>query len=124
MTQAVRAFNKNFFSSDEANAAVFESLPARLLRYEVGNAFYEGRQWSASFSQGMKVQEGLYKYIQDIYNPSARIGDFYKGVIWRGALSLEAKDEGAIPIHVPDYVDEARLRAAIAKGWQWSNAST
>jgi len=113
----INAFRAEFFSSDEANAATFESLPARLLRYDVGWAFYEGREWHSSFSQSLKVDEGLYKYITTLYNPTARVGDFYKGTIWRGGLDPEAGEKGAIPIKVGNKTDEVKLRAAIAHGW-------
>lgn len=119
-----RAFNQTFFSSEEANLAVFESLPARLLRYEVGWAFYEGKQYKSTFSQGMMVDEALYKYIADIYNPTARIGDFYKGVIWRGALDPEAGEAGAIPIRVGRGTNENQLRAGLAHVWLASSWDT
>jgi len=122
--QAARAFNTSFFSSDEANAAVFESLNARMLRYEFGWAFYEGKQYDSSFSQGFKVQEALYKYIANIYNPTARIGDFYKGTIWRGSLDPEAGETGAIPIRVGKDTPEEKLRAAIANAWMVSSWDT
>lgn len=121
---AARAFNQTFFSSEESNVVVFESLPARLLRYEVGWAFYEGKQYKSAFSQGMMVDEALYKYISDIYNPTARIGDFYKGVIWRGALDAEAGEIGAIPIRVGKGTEESKLRAAIAHAWLVSSWDT
>jgi hypothetical protein len=121
-----QAFNQRFFSSDEKNAAVFESLNARMLRYEMGWAFYEGLQYNSisSFAQGFKVQQGLYKYIANLYNPTARIGDFYKGVIWGGNLDPNADDKGAIPITIGDSADEEKLRAAIAKGWLNSSWDT
>lgn len=119
------AFRNEFFSSDEVNAAVFESVPARMLRYEVGWAFYEGRQYSNfSFAPGFKVQEGLYKYISDLYNPTARLGDFYKGVIWGGNLDADAGNIGAIPVTVGERANEEMLRAAIAQGWQDSSWDT
>lgn len=125
MIMAARAFNQTFFSSDEANVAVFESLAARQLRYEVGWAFYEGKQYKSTFSQGFMVDEALYKYIADIYNPTARIGDFYKGVIWRGALDPEAGEIGAIPIRVGRGTDdENKLRSGIARVWLASSWDT
>jgi hypothetical protein len=117
----LRTFNSAFFSSDESNAVVFESNAARMQRYTVGFGFYEGNQYSSLWSNSFKVSEGLYKYIQNLYNPTAREVDFWKAAIWRGSLNADAGTRGAIPIKIGAGVNEAQLRAAIAHCWSISN---
>ena len=121
----IQAYNQAYLMADEKNAAVYDSFAARQMRYQLGWAFYESNQYDdfQTLSRGMKVQRGLYKYIQDIYNPVSRMGDFYKGVVWRGSLDLDAADKGAIPIAVGKKAEanEDQLRAAIAHVWKVSN---
>jgi hypothetical protein len=117
------AFNQTFTFSGEQNAATFESLSARNMRYQMGWAWYEGTIYNniQAFAQGYKNQKGLYRYVQSIYNPTSRIGNFYKGVVWRGSLDAAAGDSGAIPITVGELANDEQLRAAIAHVWKISN---
>jgi hypothetical protein len=120
---AVTAFNQKFMMSDNTNAATFESYPARLMRYAIGQAFYEGTQYTKQqpFAQGYKVDRALYKYIRNVYNPTLQVCDFYTSTIWRGSLDAGAADAGAIPITVGELADDERLRFAIATLWRESN---
>ena len=117
----LRTFNSTYFSSDESNAVVFESNAARMQRYAVGFGFYEGNQYDSLWSNSFKISEALYKYIKNSANPTARIVDFYKSMIWAGSLDAEANMRGAIPIKIGAGVNEAQLRAAIAHCWSISN---
>lgn len=118
---AVAAFNKTFFST--GNPAVYDSYMARKLRYQLGQAYYENTAYSSihSWAAGYKEQNGLYKYIRPIYNPAAKLINFYMATIWPGLLDIKAGDTGAIPITVGDTADEDALRAAIARVWFNSN---
>lgn len=107
----------------------FTSFEARRLRYEMYWAFYEStiyrniHKWSVR----MKVDYGLYRWIRAIYNPSFRIGEFWKSHIWGGFLDPEAGDgkfkPSAIPIRVPksNVNMENALRMAISQAWLDSN---
>jgi hypothetical protein len=103
-------------ANDATGAALFDSYPERVKRYESGRAYYEGAQYNRSnaLMNRRMIDKALYKYIQDIYNPTARLVNFYKGVIWRGSIDPQAGDKGAIPITVNEGTNEAQARAAIA----------
>lgn len=118
---AVTAFRKEFFATD--NVTVYDSYQARLLRYQLGQAYYDNTAYSSihSWVDGYKVQNGLYKYIRPIYNPATKLVDFYGSIVWPGLLDSEAGNKGAIPIEVKDTADEDSLRKAISQVWLNSN---
>ena len=110
-------------SNDLTGAAAFNSYTERISRYNLGWAYYEGKQYirlNEMINRRM-VDRALYKYIQDIYNPTARLANFYKGVIWRGSVDTEAGEEGAIPIEVGYDTDDEATRNAIAHIFKISN---
>lgn len=98
--------------------ADFNDWDSRRLRYDISWALYENtvyieavfRNWVKSY----KTKNGLYKYIRNIYNPSYRLGEFWKAHLWAGAL----KD---IPLVFPETVDDEALTKAIMQIWTWSN---
>lgn len=101
--------------------ADFNDWDSRRLRYDIDWAFYENtvyieasfRSWVKSY----KTKNGLYKYTRSIYNPSYRLGEFWKAHLWAGAL----KD---IPLIFPDAVNDEALTEAIMRIWLWSNWET
>lgn len=97
----------------------FADFNQRQLRYAVYWSFYENSAYRKihNWAETYKTQYGLYKYIRNIYNPSYRLGEFWKTHLWGGQLDLEAQAEGALPI----VTDNEALRPAIAQLWQWSN---
>ena len=99
MTNVRSAFNATFLTSAESSAYVWDSTPARSLRYQMGWSFFECNQYEAlqSFAQGMKTQKALYKYVRNIYNPSAQLANFYTKTIWRGGLDMDTAEHAAIP---------------------------
>ena len=124
MTNIRSAYNATFLTSAESAAYVWDSQSARLLRYQMGWSFFEGNQYEAlqSFSQGMKTQKALYKYVRNIYNPSAQLANFYTKTIWRGGLDIDTAEHGAIPIDFGyEGIDEQALAAAIITAWANSN---
>jgi hypothetical protein len=120
---ATKAFIASFTQLSNDNLEVYESYPARLLRYAIAESFYDGTQYKQSFSQGMKKDGGLYKYIRNIYNFILRDIDFWQAAIWRGGIDPYAGEDGAIPIEVSEELAESdeQLRAAIAQVWKHSN---
>jgi hypothetical protein len=120
----IHAFNQESFATDTDNAATFESRDARLLRYAVNQAYYDNLVFSNihSFAAAIKrKQPALYKYVQNVYNPSYRLAETYRMNVWGGLLDPQAGDVGAIPIAVGEGTDEDAMRAAIAYQWVVSN---
>ena len=65
----------------------------------------------------------LYQNIRSVYNPTARLVDFYVGQVYPGVLSDDAsKLPDGVPLAIPlsDDTDE-KLKMAIAQFWQWAN---
>jgi len=119
LTAATKAFRKPDVITDPDNLdADWNQWDSRRVRYDIFWAFYEntvydevtGRTWPKAY----KTQYGLYKYIRNIYNPSYRLGEFWKAHLWAGALE-------DIPIAFPAAVADENLLAAIHQIWAWSN---
>ena len=76
---------------------------ARNMRYRILWAMYENsayrnlHHWSKSY----KVAYGLYRYIRAIYNPSYRLGEFWKAHLLAGKLDADAGDGEAVPSALP-----------------------
>ena len=114
-----KAFQKLDIITDPLDLdADFNSWDSRRLRYDINWAFYENTVYdeiaSRNWPKGYKTKFGLYKYIRPIYNPSYRLGEFWKAHLWPGALS-------DIPLVFPDGVNDEDLFAAIMQIWKWSN---
>ena len=122
MAGVSQAYRSAFLASDVNNEHSFESYSARQLRYLMNWSFYENTAYSNLhlYSQGLRVDSGLYKHIRPIYNPAYRLATNYVSSIFGGWLSPDALEEGAIPIDVFGG-NESALRPAIAKVWHYSN---
>jgi hypothetical protein len=120
---AYKTFRQAYASSDQANLGNFESWEARKLRYSLLWAMYENtaydkiHTWAISY----KTQYGLYEAIRNIYNPSYRLGEFWKSHLLAGKLDPKAGDGSSVPSAIPIVTESEELRAAIAKVWEWSN---
>ena len=118
-----KAFREKYVSSDQINLTNFTDAEARRLRYSIMWAMYENtaydkiHTWSVSY----KSEKGLYKYIRNIYNPSYRLGEFWKAKLLGGMLDPEAGDGSETPSALPIVTDNEALRPAIAQVWNWSN---
>lgn len=119
ISAANKAFRKpDIITNPPDFDADWNQWESRRVRYDIFWAFYEntvydeliGRNWPQSY----KTQFGLYKYIRNIYNPSYRLGEFWKAHLWAGTLE-------DIPLAFPATVDGENLLAAIHQIWQWSN---
>ncbi len=118
-----KAFNEKYTSSDQINLTNFTDVEARRVRYSLLWAMYENTAYDKihSWSVSYKSLKGLYKYIRNIYNPSYRIGEFWKGKLLGGVLDPEAGDGTQKPSALPIITKNNKLRPAIAKVWEWSN---
>lgn len=118
---AITAFREPYLVADQATEGdEWGEWDARRLRYAILWAWYESTVYREvhNFSTKLKADYGLYKYVRSIYNPAARVCNFYKDHIWGGLLDPEAGDQdGALPIET----DNDNLRAMIAQLWEWSN---
>ncbi|MCK5128138.1 MAG: hypothetical protein KAR42_17920, partial [candidate division Zixibacteria bacterium] len=119
LTAASKAFQKpDIITVPRDLGADWNQWDSRLLRYDIFWAFYENtaydempaRNWPESY----KTKFGLDRYIRNIYNPSYRLGEFWKAHLWAGTLE-------DIPLTFPATVDDENLLSAIMQIWQWSN---
>lgn len=121
----VIGFRRNALKTGIENTD-FDSLEQRRLRYAICWAAYDGSLYdeNSPWAKQMKVKYGLYKHIRSIYNPTFRLVEFWRYVIWGGSLDMLQARSGAIPIVFPSWIDnelEYRLRKAIVTIWEWSN---
>lgn len=126
----IGAFKEAYMSagSMEADAADFLDYGNRVTRYQIYWAWYESTVYRDihKWARGMRAAHGLYKYIRNIYNPSYRIGEFWKSHIWGGSLDPAAGPGAEVPSALPIIIPatnagrDQQLRAAIARLWEWS----
>ncbi len=116
---ATKAFVEAYVQSPATDADDFESFGARKVRYEILWAAYENTLYRNlhTWAQAYRKQYQLYSYIRNIYNPTYRLVEFYRTMIWGGLLDAEAKKAGAIPIDTK--IDA--LRPALVQLWRDSN---
>lgn len=122
----IRAFREAFLSSDVQDSANFDDFDARRIRYQVYWAFYENTIYRDihKFAKSYRAAFGLYKYIRNIYNPSYRLGEFWKAHLIGGALDPLAGDGKSVPSALPIQTENEPLRPALARVWEWSNWQT
>lgn len=120
---AYQAFQEKFVTSDQKTLEDFTDYGARQLRYSMLWAMYENTAYDKvhTWAASLKTEKGLYKYIRNIYNPSYRIGEFWKAKLLGGALDPAAGDGSEIPSCLPILTENKDLRPAIAQVWKWSN---
>lgn len=122
---ATKAFKEAFLHADtlDADGGDFNDFGARKLRYDLLWAHYENtsyrhlHKWATAY----KTTYGLYKYTRNIYNPSLRIGNFWRTHTWGGRLDAAAGDGESVPSALPILTEDEVLRPAIAQLWRWSN---
>jgi hypothetical protein len=117
------AFQEKFVTSDQKTLEDFIDYGARRLRYSILWSMYENTAYDKvhAWSASLKTEKGLYKYIRNIYNPSYRIGEFWKSKLLGGTLDPAAGDGSETPSCLPILTENADLRPAIGQVWQWSN---
>lgn len=125
------AFKESYTTSSlqQLEDQEFTSFEARRMRYEMYWAFYESTVYRNihAWSHRMKTDYALYRWIRAVYNPTYRLGEFWKTHVWGGFLDPLAGDgkfhPSSIPIRIPienEKNDEA-LRAGISAVWLSSN---
>ncbi len=122
--RAVGAFRDALLSSDPMDVDDFISIEARKARYELFWSMYENtayRDLLHIWSKRYKADYGLYRYIRGVYNPTYRLGEFWKSHLIGGALDPTAGDGKSVPSALPIVTDNERLRPTIAQLWKWSN---
>jgi hypothetical protein len=65
-----------------------------------------------------KSANRMYRFSRSLYNPAARLADFYVGSVYPGRLSVAKDTKSAIPLNEATPVP---LRRAIGQLFQWSN---
>jgi hypothetical protein len=128
MASGFSAFREAFLQSSlqRPDKDKFSEWEARRLRYEIFWAFYENsayrniHDWANQF----RTDYGLYRYIRQIFNPSQRLGDFWKTHLIGGYLDPMAGDGKTSPSALPILADEGvvnsdALRRAIAQIFEW-----
>jgi hypothetical protein len=96
----------------------YEWYSSRLSRYWLYESYETNTAYSGFNTQSLlhKQLSKLYKNIDGIYNPVARLTNLYKAYVYGGSIDFEHMTAGAIPI-VSD--DEALLEA-IRQVFTWS----
>lgn len=119
---SIKAFREPDIVTDPFNFdSDFGEFDSRRLRYDLHWSFYENNvyrdihRWSKLY----KTQYGLDRYIRGVYNPSYRLGEFWKSHLWGG--SLFAGEEESVQVAIPIVTDNDSLRDAINTLWMWSN---
>jgi hypothetical protein len=116
-TAAYQTFRRVYSNpEDEQRRAAFSS---RRVVYALRWAYYQNSAFEdlANWSQ-YKGAHRLYRFTRSIYNPTARLIDFYTGALYPGRLSAEPDKPSAIPLN--EATPQA-LRTAIAEVWRASN---
>ncbi len=98
-------------------------LPAvRMGRYAIFEAFYNNTAY-LNPNVLLQIQANrpkLYKSVRGIYNPTNRFVSLTQSNIYGGALDMQGRIAGAIPIEQADKT----LLDAIIQTWKWSNWQT
>lgn len=101
------------------NLEIWDSLEARLLRYDYGTRYYNNTIFTDTtpYIAVLRTRLGLYKFIRGIYNPVSRDVDLMVANIYGGNLDTETGQDGAIPL----MTDDPNMIPAIIKIWEWSD---
>ena len=91
-----------------------------LWSYYENNAFEEAGKWAA-----YRSRYRLYKAIRPIYNPTRRLVDFYAGIVYQGAWTVDpahmTEPHTAIPFAEGT---DRQLLGAIGQVFAWSNCAS
>lgn len=122
LSMATQAFIRAY--SDPGGEQARASFASRASQYEYywqwySNSVYEDLGvWGA-----YKNRYRLYRYLRGLYNPAARLVDFYVGAVYPGRLQYDpgaplSGTRNAVPFgaDIPPL-----LHSAIGQVWQWSN---
>src|SRR5574338_1275075 len=112
-----KAFQQKFMGAELLFSDDYTGFESRKLRYAILWSMYENTAYAKIHTWGdlYKTEYGLYRYIRNIYNPSYRIGEFWKAHLLGGSLDPEAGDGKEIPSALPIATDNESLRPALAQ---------
>jgi hypothetical protein len=118
-----KAFQSRFMKGDLLEQQNFTDWEGRKLRYSIMWAMYGNTAYQRvnTWAQAYKSEYGLYRHTRGIYNPSYRLGEFWKVHLLGGKLDPEAGDGAKIPSALPIVTKNEKLRIPIAQVWDWSN---
>ena len=117
------AFKEAFLASGMQNPmSEYTAWDARKFRYDLYWAFFENTAYNNvhGWATVYRQYQSLYRYIRGIYNPTYRLGGFWRSHIWGGRLDPEAGAGKDTPSAIPIDTKHEPLRPAIAQLWQWS----
>jgi len=119
----LNGFREGFMTAGAVDDATFGAFDARKTRYDILWSFFENTSYRNihSWAVRMKTEYGLYRYTRNIYNPSYRLGEFYRTHLLGGALDPAAGDGQQVPSALPITTDNEALRPALATLWRDSN---
>jgi hypothetical protein len=97
----------------------WDDYQSRLFRYALAESYYNSITYRniSTFSTRLKIDNGLYKHVRNVYNPVYRLVEAYTSKVYGGALDFEDLSRGAIPVTMAS--DE--LKEAMRQLWLWSN---
>lgn len=95
---------------------------SRLFRYALAESYYNNIAYRniSTFSQRLKSNSDLYKYVRSVYNPVYRLVEAYTAKVYGGSLDFEDLSRGSIPVTMAS----DPLKEAISQLWLWSNWGT
>jgi hypothetical protein len=130
MRAAYTTFRKEYFAADadrHRGADIFGSLDARLLRYALFGALYDGTAYDSGenaahgWSHAWKAQNGIYRPIRGVFNPAFRTAEVNVSLLHGGTLDPDAGDGSERPTALPIETDNDLLRPAIGQLWRDSS---
>jgi hypothetical protein len=115
-----RVFNDPSQAYGQQNFQEYHCVYDLLQEYH-DNSIFE--KFNRVVTEAYRRDRNLYRYIRPVRNPIKRLGKFYAGKIYPGALvedesELDEGMESAMPF--TRKVDD-RVKSAVAQIWEWSN---
>lgn len=120
----VTAFRQAYSQTDLLKPDDFISGAGRRLRYQIYWGWFEGSAFSKAqpWLEAYKVQNGLYRYTRQIYDPAARLGNFWRSFLMGGPLDPDAGDGSqvvtALPINTKNEIRKQIARVFKDSRWQ------
>jgi hypothetical protein len=116
----IRGFREAWMSSGTPldDSSDFGDWDARCVRYAVLWGYYDSTVYRNIHTWAAKLRSdyGLYRYTRSIYNPAARLAEFWQTHVWGGALDAFTSRSG-----VPLLTEFPELRVAVDRLWLDSN---
>src|SRR5688572_7395941 len=103
--------------------AAWGSYEARVARYALEWAFWEGSPYSEAlaFAASHRKAHTMYAHVRPVFGLARRVGDFWRTHLLGGALDRAAGDGKETPSALPVEDASPAVRAALATLWADSN---